>query len=213
MWSGAFARTLIALVLFAGLAVLAGTVQAASAAVAIDGFRFLPQSVTVNVGETVTWTDRDAAQHTATSPGAFDTGVLAMGQSRTIQMNTAGTFDYRCAIHGAMTGTVRVLALATPTPAPTPAATPVPTAAPPTAVPTASPTPPPTPTTAPTLVAQVSPRPQTDAPAPSPPSGGPVPDPALLAVLVVAGSVGLGVYLARRRSASLASSMRESGPE
>lgn len=197
---------------------LAGTVQAASATVAIDGFRFLPQSVTVNVGEAVTWTDRDAAQHTATAPGAFDTGVLAMGQSRTIQMNAAGTFEYRCAIHGAMTGTVRVLAPATPAP------TPVPTAPPPTAVrtvaptpslaataaptvaasPTTSPTPLPTPTSAaPTVVAQASPPPQTDAPAPvpapSPPSSGPGPTLALVAVLLAAATVSLGVYLARRR--------------
>ena len=176
---------------------------------AIDGFRFLPQAVTVNVGEMVTWTNRDPAQHTATSAGAFDTGVLAMGQSRTVQLNTAGTFEYRCLIHGAMTGTVRVIAQATPTPAPT-------TARPPTAVPTVAPTPPPTPsptsppTTAPPTTApptsspsaSPTPAPTTPAPetaSPAPPGGGAGPTLAVVAGSLAAGLVGLGVYLARRR--------------
>jgi plastocyanin len=55
---------------------------AASGGVSIQGFAFHPGSMTVNVGDTVTWTNQDSAQHTATAnDGSFDTGTLRRGQS------------------------------------------------------------------------------------------------------------------------------------
>lgn len=47
--------------------------------------------------------------HTATSlDGTFDTGNLAQGQSGSITFDSPGQFDYQCAIHTGMTGTVIV---------------------------------------------------------------------------------------------------------
>jgi plastocyanin len=86
----------------------AGTVQAADRDVAISGFSFSPRNVTVNVGDTVTWTNSDAQAHTATSGSAWDTGNIGNGQSKSITFRNAGTFDYICAIHPQMTGTVVV---------------------------------------------------------------------------------------------------------
>ncbi len=43
--------------------------------VSIKGFAFTPQEVTVKVGDTVTWTNEDAAYHTVTG-GAWDSGDL-----------------------------------------------------------------------------------------------------------------------------------------
>jgi plastocyanin len=86
----------------------AGAVQAADRDVAVSGFSFSPRTVTVNVGDTVTWTNSDAQTHTATSGSAWDTGNIANGQSKSITFRNAGTFDYICAIHPQMTGTVVV---------------------------------------------------------------------------------------------------------
>ena len=96
----------------AGLALatvaLAGPALAADQDVSISGFTFSPRTVTVNVGDSVTWTNSDAQAHTATSGNAWNTGDIGNGDSASITMRTAGTFDYICAIHPTMTGTVIV---------------------------------------------------------------------------------------------------------
>ena len=105
-------RRLVALAGASALAgsIGAGTVLAADQDVAISGFTFSPRTVTVNVGDTVTWTNSDAQAHTATSGDAWDTGDIADGDSASITFRAAGTFDYICAIHPQMTGTVVVRA-------------------------------------------------------------------------------------------------------
>jgi plastocyanin len=92
---------------------IAGTALAADQAVSIAGQAFNPRSVTVSVGDSVTWTNADAVAHTATADDAsFDTGNIAAGGSDSITFATAGSFAYHCAIHPAMTGTVTVQAAA-----------------------------------------------------------------------------------------------------
>ena len=54
---------------------------AASATVNISDFDFAPTSVTVNVGDTVTWVNAGPTVHTATGSG-FDTGNLEQGRER-----------------------------------------------------------------------------------------------------------------------------------
>ena len=61
------------------------------------------------MGDTVTWTNRDSADHTATG-GDFDTGVLSGGQSGSFTFREEGTISYLCTIHPNMKGTVRVAA-------------------------------------------------------------------------------------------------------
>ena len=79
---------------------VASVALAADQAVAISGFSFSPGSVTIAVGDTVTWTNSDAQAHTATADdGSWDTGTLANGASGTITFSTAGTFAYECSIH------------------------------------------------------------------------------------------------------------------
>jgi plastocyanin len=129
--------TLAALVLFSALA---STAAGANASVEIAGFAFSPSSVTVIAGETVTWTNRDSAQHSAAfANGGPRTRALSKDQTASLQFTTAGTFSYVCGIHGAsMSGTVIVVAAAS-TPVPTPRPTVAPTA-PPTVEPTSAPT-------------------------------------------------------------------------
>lgn len=84
----------------------------ASATVSTGDNFYSPASVSVFVGDTVTWRNTGAAQHSATADdGSFDTGIFAAGQSRSVTFDNAGTFSYFCTVHGqAQSGTVQVRA-------------------------------------------------------------------------------------------------------
>ncbi|HET9119579.1 MAG TPA: cupredoxin family copper-binding protein [Solirubrobacterales bacterium] len=72
---------------------------------------FSPASVTVAVGDTVTWRNTGQAPHNATADdGSFKTPTIENGQSASHTFNQAGTFSYICTIHPQMKGTIRVLA-------------------------------------------------------------------------------------------------------
>src|SRR4029079_10813056 len=91
----AVARGGIASVLALLLTGVGATVLAAEHAVDIAGFAFSPGSVTVTVGDTVTWTNADAQNHTATADDAsFDTGTIACNTSKSVTLSTAVKFDY-----------------------------------------------------------------------------------------------------------------------
>ena len=75
----------------------------------IKGFAFSPESITVKVGDSVTWTNQDGTTHTVTSSdGSFGSKNLDQGQTFTATFDKAGTFAYICSIHSFMTGTVVV---------------------------------------------------------------------------------------------------------
>ncbi len=67
--------------------------------------RVTPNTITIKVGETVTFVNADDDEHTATGPG-FDTGTMNPGDSVTITFDTAGSFDFACQFHPEMRGTV-----------------------------------------------------------------------------------------------------------
>ncbi len=132
----------------------------------IVGFQL--EDLTVEVGTTVTWTNRDRASHTSSS-GAPDTPIdmwdsprLGAGETFSFTFQEEGTFPYFCRVHpGSMRGTVTVVATTAiaPSPDPTPTPDPTSTTSPPTPTrtpqqPTAEPTatqPPPTPTPEPPM--------------------------------------------------------------
>jgi plastocyanin len=147
-------------------ALLLAPAFAATKGVDITSRGFSPNKATIAFGDTVTWTNKDAAAHSAVVNGVGQTPVLAQNQSGGLAFNAAGTFPYICGIHGAaMMGTVIVRAAATPapTPVPTPIPTPVPTARP-TVAPTVAPTVEPTPTPSPSPTVTPSPAPTTAPP-------------------------------------------------
>ncbi len=75
----------------------------------IQGMAFVPSTITVTTGTTVTWSNRDAVNHTVTSDtGLFDSGQIPKDGTYTHTFTTAGTFPYHCTIHPTMTGTVVV---------------------------------------------------------------------------------------------------------
>lgn len=93
---------------------LAAPAAAQAHVVTISGFAFQPQSLTVQLGDTVTWKNADPPSHTATADGGkWNTGLLANGASSApVLMDVAGSFPYHCAPHPNMTGTIVVLAAA-----------------------------------------------------------------------------------------------------
>ncbi len=75
----------------------------------ISGFAFVPATVTVTVGTTVTWTNLDSAAHTVTSEtDLFDSGNLARNATFSYSFADRGTFSYYCANHPYMKGEVIV---------------------------------------------------------------------------------------------------------
>jgi plastocyanin len=79
--------------------------------VKIDNFSFGPVTLTVPVGTTVTWTNRDDIPHTIVStddPKAFKSKVLDTDEKFSFTFSKAGTYPYFCSIHPKMTGKVIV---------------------------------------------------------------------------------------------------------
>ncbi len=75
----------------------------------IADFTFDPADVSVAAGTAVTWTNDDGAAHRIkANDDSFESEDLAQGDTFEHTFDTAGTFDYICAIHPQMTGTVTV---------------------------------------------------------------------------------------------------------
>ena len=99
----------------AGLAAEAGNVTAGAEPkpetmeVKIDNFTFGPAELTVSVGTTITWTNRDDIPHTVVSTDkVFKSKVLDTDEKFSFTFSTPGTFPYFCSIHPKMTGKVVV---------------------------------------------------------------------------------------------------------
>ena len=80
--------------------------------VVIYNYKFVPFTMTVPVGATVTWVNHDVAPHTATHRSfgdeAFDSGNMLATQIFRHTFRKAGTYDYLCILHQGMRGTVVV---------------------------------------------------------------------------------------------------------
>ena len=78
-------------------------------AVSIDNFAFVPATLTVRVGSTVTWTNHDEEPHTiAATDGSFHSPGMGSQATYSHTFPTAGKFDYICSIHPFMHATVVV---------------------------------------------------------------------------------------------------------
>jgi len=115
MWVAGLAMPVMIamLLLFAGSpSVMASNNQQTSSAnvdVKIDNFSFGPQTITVPVGATVVWTNRDDIPHTSVSTeGVFKSKVMDTDEKFSYTFTKAGTYPYYCTIHPKMTGKVVV---------------------------------------------------------------------------------------------------------
>ena len=90
----------------------------AAATVEISEFAYTPKQVTVKVGDTVSWINRDEFLHTVTSgavdgpenqpDGRFEEDLDEAGSEASVTFDEAGTFTYFCEQHNAMDGVVIV---------------------------------------------------------------------------------------------------------
>lgn len=69
---------------------------------------FVPTSLTIKKGSTVTWVNADIGQHSVTG-SAFDSGMIDPNKTYTRTFTTTGSFDYACSIHPTMQGTINVI--------------------------------------------------------------------------------------------------------
>ena len=113
IWIAGLAMPLmtVILLLFAGLPSATANDQpsAANAEVKIDNFVFGPQTITVPIGATVTWTNKDDIPHTVVSTdGVFKSKVRDTDETFSYTFSKAGTYPYFCSVHPKMTGKVVV---------------------------------------------------------------------------------------------------------
>jgi len=101
----------------AGLALLCNIGQSTMAkapgpaphTVVIEGMQFSPATLTVKVGDKVTWINRDLFPHTVTADQRrFDSHAIAAGGSWTFTPKKVGVTSYGCTFHPTMRGTLRV---------------------------------------------------------------------------------------------------------
>lgn len=77
--------------------------------VVIEDFKFVPDTLTVKKGTTVTFVNKDTTKHTITGDdGGPDGSLLAKGEQYTYTFNEVGTFGYHCTPHPFMTANVVV---------------------------------------------------------------------------------------------------------
>ena len=90
-----------------------------------------PATLTIEAGTKVVFKNTSTFPHTATADdGSFDTGLIAVGKSKSVVLSKAGKFPFHCLYHGAaggvgQAGTITVTAAAvaaTPRPTTKPAA-------------------------------------------------------------------------------------------
>jgi plastocyanin len=81
------------------------------AEIAIDNFTFGPAELTVAVGTTVTWVNKDDIPHLIVEKsGAFRSKALDTDDRFSHTFDRAGVIEYYCAMHPHMTGKIIVTA-------------------------------------------------------------------------------------------------------
>ena len=93
---------------------LAGGASAAppaapKAEVTIENYHFVPATLKIAAGSSVTWTNKDEDAHTVMdATGEFRSGVLDGGDSYSHTFLTAGVYRIACSMHPQMSATIIV---------------------------------------------------------------------------------------------------------
>jgi len=109
---GLISLTFVSLfILFAGCSSKSSNSEPPANEVYIQNMAFTPATITVTVGTTLKWTNKDGIAHTVTS----DTGSTTLNSGNinsqgvfSFMFMVAGTYNYHCTIHPNMTGKVIV---------------------------------------------------------------------------------------------------------
>jgi plastocyanin len=99
----------LALVILLAVAVVlsTGLATANTAQVLIKDFKFQPDQITIQKGDTITWTHPGPASHTVKFADS-ESPILKNGSTYSKTFNSIGTFPYSCGIHPYMHGNVTV---------------------------------------------------------------------------------------------------------
>jgi plastocyanin len=110
LWVLIALAVLAASIIAGGAKRLAAAPPAASETqVKIDNFTFAPASITVPVGTSIRWTNRDDIPHMVVSDDkSFKSNVLDTNEEFSFTFTKPGTYSYFCSIHPKMTGKVIV---------------------------------------------------------------------------------------------------------
>ena len=86
-----------------------GTNPASKNEILIESNSYKPDSVTIKVGESIKWINKDSYNHAVTAKnGEFDSGNIASGAEFSFTFAKEGTYEYICGIHTFMKGTIIV---------------------------------------------------------------------------------------------------------
>ena len=89
-------------VLFFGLSCVSAFAADVTHTIVQSGRTFRPAEVTINRGESLTFTNDDDFIHQVYASGQFDSEEKGPGENLTETFNSAGTFEVRCHIHPKM---------------------------------------------------------------------------------------------------------------
>lgn len=93
---------------FVAMAGAASALAGERTRITINDLDFAPPNVTVHVGDTVEWINKDIVEHTASARnGAFDVAT-PKGKPASVRMKAAGNFEYYCRLHPNMVGVIHV---------------------------------------------------------------------------------------------------------
>ena len=89
-------------IILAGLLEMTRPAFADDHVIAQGGRAFHPGEITINRGDSLTFTNQDVFIHQVYASGLFDSDEKAPGQKLTENFPQAGTFEVRCHIHPKM---------------------------------------------------------------------------------------------------------------
>jgi len=119
----------------AGAAGSGGATAAADVTIVGRDFFWSPADVTIQTGDTVTWTNQQGFHNVVVGTERLNNpgfpGDDSWRPSPQKTFTTPGSYPYLCEVHGSMTGTITVTGDGEPTPTPTPTPTPEPEPVPP----------------------------------------------------------------------------------
>jgi plastocyanin len=77
--------------------------------IVVKDYMFMPMSLTVKAGSTVTWSNMDDEPHSVVSDtGLFRSGAMDTNENFSFKFDKPGTYHFTCSIHPRMVGTIVV---------------------------------------------------------------------------------------------------------
>jgi plastocyanin len=98
-----------AILCWGALSSLASPETPSAGRITVKNFMFMPTSLTVKAGNTVTWENLDEEPHTVVSDtGLFRSAAIDTKDSFSYKFAAPGTYHFTCSMHPRMVGTIVV---------------------------------------------------------------------------------------------------------